>query len=1146
MSGSDDRPVCGQKPRMQGLYVVVGLGLLVTAVVFSQLQSLSLRNRQEKFLNLTEQRITVCANAIADMFHVVNSLVVLRGGQDRITRTQYHDFAAMYMERHKGIQSLQWVRCVPDGERHDYEQQTRREGMEDFRITEGFRLGTRMTATQRPVYFPIHFVEPYAGNTRSLGLDLGSDPVWNEALLRARDSGDLVVTLDVSTSDGDPNAGTFCLIQPVYRQDAFLITEADRRAHLTGFIVGIFATGPLIEEALRATHPGGIDVELLDIGQAEGPRRLYRHESRLRPADARYVDSASDRNRWTVERSLDLGRRRWMLRCDATSQFFRQHRSWAPMTGLIVGLIITGFAGLHYRGQLLRMETVGRLVAQKTRDLDWSSAALKQRNGFLRHILASLTHPLYVIDAGDFTVTLSNQGHSSANGAPGAKCYEIICGRSEPCDGRAWPCTVEGVRTSGKACVIERVQQDPEGRERTIEVRGYPVLDDDGRVSHVIEYHLDITERKRAEEMQREHTNELTAIYDNAPLMMLLVDGDRRIRKANRFALTFAGCSEQEMMGRCGGDALRCLHTLSNPAGCGLGRSCADCTLRETVLDTLETGENHNQVEARLPFAIDGKVQELTFLLSTARVHIQNEPMALVSILDITDRKQADRRIAEQLAFTRILLDTIPNPVYYKDRQGRYLGANRAFAEFVGLPESEIAGKTVFDLAPEDLADKYHQRDQELLAQPGTQHYEWQARNAAGQMRDVMFDKATLTVDGRVGGLIGVISDITERKQAEDLLRIQKDLLAHVLANIPAFVFWKDRNCRFLGCNENFARSAGVGRPENIVGKTDHDLIWRNDAEVYQQDDRRIMDSGEPLLAFEETQTTEDGGQTTRLTSKVPLRDATGAVVGVLGVYTDITEHKRAEQRQAALLKEVESANAELTDFAHVVSHDLKAPLRGIQTVAEWLAADFADRLGEDGKRQVELLVDRVGRAYRLIDGVLQYSRVSRNREDRAPVDLASVVADVIDGIAPPEHITVAVDGSLPTVLAEPTRMTQLFQNLLSNAVKYIDKERGRVEVTCSDEGAFWRFSIADNGPGIEQKYFDKIFQIFQMLGPRTSGDSTGIGLTIAKKIVALHGGTIWLESQLGEGTTFLFTLPKTECGGLLDAVVETSTACRR
>ena len=243
----------------------------------------------------------------------------------------------------------------------------------------------------------------------------------------------------------------------------------------------------------------------------------------------------------------------------------------------------------------------------------------------------------------------------------------------------------------------------------------------------------------------------------------------------------------------------------------------------------------------------------------------------------------------------------------------------------------------------------------------------------------------------------------------------------------------------------------------------------------------------------------------------------------------EIIERKKAEQRQAHLLEQLEKTNQELKDFAYIVSHDLKAPLRGISTLVKWISADYADKFDQEGKEQMDLLLNRVDRMHNLINGILQYSRVGRMNEEKTQVNLNELVPDIVDTLAPPENITIKIENELPVMECGRTCIIQVFQNLISNAIKYMDKPQGHIRISCVEEERCWKFSVVDNGPGIEEKYFEKIFQMFQTLRPRDEFESTGVGLTVVKKIVEIHGGRIWIESKVGEGSTFFFTLPKQE-----------------
>jgi len=251
----------------------------------------------------------------------------------------------------------------------------------------------------------------------------------------------------------------------------------------------------------------------------------------------------------------------------------------------------------------------------------------------------------------------------------------------------------------------------------------------------------------------------------------------------------------------------------------------------------------------------------------------------------------------------------------------------------------------------------------------------------------------------------------------------------------------------------------------------------------------------------------------------------------VIAVARDITERKKIQLSQDELLKKVDNINKELKDFVSIVSHDLKAPLRGIKTLANWILSDCSDKLGDQGSKQMNLLLERVERMYNLIEGALQYSRAGLAQEKQVQVDLNKFIPEIINMVVPPENITVTIENELPVIECEETHIMQLFQNLLSNAIKYMDKPQGWIKIGSVKQDGFWKFSVADNGPGIEEKHFEKIFKIFQALPTCPDFEGTGVGLTVTKKIVELYGGRIWVESKIGEGSTFFFTFPNQKMG---------------
>ncbi|UCC98972.1 MAG: PAS domain S-box protein [Phycisphaerales bacterium] len=373
--------------------------------------------------------------------------------------------------------------------------------------------------------------------------------------------------------------------------------------------------------------------------------------------------------------------------------------------------------------------------------------------------------------------------------------------------------------------------------------------------------------------------------------------------------------------------------------------------------------------------------------------------------------------------------------------------------------------------------------------------------------------------------VVAAVDDITERRKAEQKLQLVEDRYRTIFENSAVAITMADEQERLISWNRF---------TETLLGMSREDLYLRPVESLYTVEEwKRIRACNVRQKGMQhhlETRMTRKDGRVIDVDISLSvLKNSGGKATGSIGVIRDISERKQAELKQAKLLKEVENVNQELNDFASIVSHDLKAPLRGVKTLANWILTDYSDKLDENGTEQINLLSSQVDWMYQLIDGVLEYSRVGRVKEEKVWVNLNELIPKIVEMVSPPENIAITVKSDLPVVMCEQTRITQVFQNLLSNAIKYMNKPQGRVEVGCVEQEGFWKFSVADNGPGIDEKYFDKIFKIFQTLSPRDKSESTGVGLTIIKKIVELYGGRIWLESKVGEGSTFFFTLPKQE-----------------
>ncbi|WP_437338629.1 PAS domain-containing protein [Sorangium sp. So ce394] len=421
----------------------------------------------------------------------------------------------------------------------------------------------------------------------------------------------------------------------------------------------------------------------------------------------------------------------------------------------------------------------------------------------------------------------------------------------------------------------------------------------------------------------------------------------------------------------------------------------------------------------------------------------------------------------------------------------------------------------------------------------------WRAGSGEMAYRIVRPDGATRWVharteverapDGGPARMLGTCHDITEQRQAQRALQEKEERLRAALDASATGTFRWIPATNELDWDENLDRLFGLpaGATARHIDQFTG-LVHPDDRErVLEALDRCVHDGADFDLEFRVVW--PDGSVHWLLDRGRMLRDAEGRPLTMTGACTDVTERMNAElalrQRAdelARLTEALQRMNRELDQFAYITSHDLKAPLRGIANLSQWIEDDEGERLSDVSKRNLELLRIRVQRMDALIDAILAYSRVGRIRVPTEVVAVGPLVDEVVDLLSPPEGFRVEIAGQLPSVVAERALLQQVFMNLIGNAIKHHpDKGNGRAVVSCADAGSHWRFTVADNGPGISPRFHDKVFIIFQTLEARDRSEGTGVGLALVKKIVESSGGAVALDSDVGRGAAFSFTWPK-------------------
>jgi PAS domain S-box-containing protein len=551
--------------------------------------------------------------------------------------------------------------------------------------------------------------------------------------------------------------------------------------------------------------------------------------------------------------------------------------------------------------------------------------------------------------------------------------------------------------------------------------------------------------------------------------------------------------------------------------------------------------------------------------------------------VDVTDHIKAEEVFKQKHNFLQQLIDIIPYPLFFKDKNYIYRVCNKSFEEFIGLSRDEIIGKTVYDIAPKDLADKYHYMDKKLIQEGTLQIYEAPVQYADGSRRTVIFNKSVFNdLDGKLAGLTGVMVDITQRKKAEESLHESEKRLNDILNHLPDATFAINCEGMVIFWNKALEDMLQV-KADDMIGKVNYeysipfygdrrpiliDLILKTDDEFLNSQYYNIKRDKHAIMA-ETTISNFFGNEDMILWGKAsPLYDEEGKMMGAIESMRDITEmrkaelelqkyhenleeqveerteelektneklksaiakHEEAEIKMSELVVELKRSNKDLEQFAYVASHDLQEPLRMVSSFTQLIERKYRDKLDEDANEYIWYVVDGAKRMQSLINDLLSYSRVTTKVKDFTKINLNETVDEAIFNleIAIEENNAIVVVDSLPPIYGDSSQMVQLFQNIIGNAIKYRSEKIPEIHISASEGDQEWIFKIEDNGIGIQPEYNERIFQIFQRLHGSHAYSGTGIGLAICKKIVELHGGSIWVNSKPGEGSIFYFTIPK-------------------
>lgn len=627
----------------------------------------------------------------------------------------------------------------------------------------------------------------------------------------------------------------------------------------------------------------------------------------------------------------------------------------------------------------------------------------------------------------------------------------------------------------------------------------------------------DITAHMQAEESLRKAEQKLRLTVENSTNLFYMHTADHVLTYVSPQTRDFFDCTPEEAM-------IRWTEFLTdNPVN------------QEGFLTTqraIDTGKRQPPYQIE---CIGKKGRRIWVEVNEAPIIENGRTVAISGTLtDITKRKQAEKEREQFFKF----FQTSTDPMCMAKPNSRFLKINPAFTEVLGYSESELLSKNIIEFIHPD--DKQSTLD-EIERQKRTGY------SANFENRYLCKDGSVKWLSWRVsfskedGIAYATARDVTEKKQAEEALRDSRSLLQSVLETIPIRVFWKNTDLNYLGCNTTFAHSAGFSKPEELLGKNDFQMCWKNQAEAFRTDDKSIMDSEVAKLGIEQSLSTPEGQMTWVRTSKVPLYDKDKKVIGMLGIDEDISDQKKKEEEKARLEEQLQQAQKieSIGQLAGGIAHDFNNMLGVILGHAE-----LALKKSEQTKPVVGNLKEIRRAANRSADLTRQLLTFARKQTIQPKVldinELTSGMLKMLQRLIGENiHIAFHPAPNLWPVKIDPTQFNQILTNLCLNARDAISasgtitiqtKNRNFVEIDRAaypefNPGEYVLLTVRDDGSGMNQETLTQIFDPF--FTTKDIGIGTGLGLATVMGAVKQHGGYIYAESKMGLGTTFNIYLPR-------------------
>ena len=639
-------------------------------------------------------------------------------------------------------------------------------------------------------------------------------------------------------------------------------------------------------------------------------------------------------------------------------------------------------------------------------------------------------------------------------------------------------------------------------------IKGQPVYDSQGKL---VQYFA-IIENNTNEKENEERLSILSSITEKNINSVVICDNKGCIEWVNDSFMKLSGYSKEELIGNKPG------YLLQGP---------------ETDKETIRYLSN--QIRKGLPFdceIINYSKNKDKYWIRIQGQALKNRKGEIVKYFaieeNITQQKEFNQKIIESENRLNSLIENLQSGVLLEDENRKIVVVNKKFCSMFKVPYEPEQMKGI------DCAE----------AAENTKHFFKNPDNFVARIDEILKDKEKVIAeeielvdgsvlersflpiykDGKYAGHLWSYDDITIKKRYKESIEAERQKYSNIIANMNMGLLEVDINDIVLYANQSFCEMSGFSLLD-LLGNKASELLMDEEARTFLKTKNAIRSKG--VSDSYEIKAKDKNGHTKHwLISGAPNYNINGELIGSIGIHLDITDQKNLEIQKEQLLNKLEKQNQQLNEYAQIVSHDLKSPLRSIHSLIAWIKEDNDKEFSPETFQYLNMIQSKVEKMDHLIHGILTYSKVDAEDALIELVDLNDVINNCIKILHIPENTKVLFDQKLPIIKADKFRIQQLFQNLISNAVNYIDKPEGLVSIGFSQDNKNYIFYVKDNGPGIAKENQEKIFKIFQSFTQHES--STGIGLSIVKRIVDNYNGSISIESELTKGTTFFIKLPKT------------------